>query len=143
MSLQARAIAHQSHCSPCSAGAPGLRFFSLVCTKLWKSLPSDVKVIDTKYIENLGDVDDALAVYYESCIAQVVKQTRTNEGTLRAWFERKLITPDGLRGIVPKGAPAILAKGQLSADAQVLDSAGNLPVTICMMPSRSSLTLRM
>ena len=76
----------------------------LVCTKLWKSLPSDVKVIDTKYIENLGDVDDALAVYYESCIAQVVKQTRTNEGTLRAWFERKLITPDGLRGIVPKGA---------------------------------------
>ena len=49
-------------------------------------------------------MDDALAVYYESCIAQVVKQTRTNEGTLRAWFERRLITPDGLRGIVPKGA---------------------------------------
>ena len=47
----------------------------LVCKKLWDSLPSDIKVIDEKYIEDLGDVDAALADYYERCVNQVVQAT--------------------------------------------------------------------
>jgi hypothetical protein len=76
----------------------------LVCTKLWNSLPGDVTEIDERYIEDLGDVDEALAAYYEQCVRQVVAATGVDEGTLRAWFERTLITADGVRGIVPKGA---------------------------------------
>lgn len=75
----------------------------LVCTKLWNSLPAGVKDIDESYIENLGDVDEALADYYERCIREVAAAAGVSEGTLRAWFERTLITADGVRGLVPKG----------------------------------------
>ncbi len=76
----------------------------LVCTKLWESLPPEVKLIDEKYIGELGDVDEALAAYYEWCIAEIVRATGIDEGALRAWFEKTLTTPDGARGIVPRGA---------------------------------------
>lgn len=74
----------------------------IVCQNLWESLPSDVTVIDEQYIKNYGDVDVALSTYYEDCVRKVVSENKVREGDLRRWFEKKLITPDGLRGNVYK-----------------------------------------
>ncbi len=75
----------------------------LVCSQLWESLAKDVTVIDERYIQDYGDVDDALAAYYERTVRQVAEESRVKEGTIRNWIERVLITSDGARGIVPQG----------------------------------------
>lgn len=74
----------------------------VVCQKLWRSLPPDVHEIDQRYIEDYGDVDEALSTYYDDCIGIVAEQTGVKEGVLRAWFGGKLITSDGTRGTVYK-----------------------------------------
>jgi len=72
----------------------------IVCQRLWRSLPEYVETIDENYIRDYGDVDQALAHYYESCIAEVVHRCGADESLLRAWFEDALITPEGTRGLV-------------------------------------------
>jgi WD40 repeat protein len=76
----------------------------VVCQNLWQKLPPEVKVIDEKYIEGYGDVDQALSTYYDNCIAKVVEEFKGQvvEGELRRWFGTRIITPDGIRGIVYK-----------------------------------------
>ncbi len=78
----------------------------VVCQNLWQKLPPEVTTIDEKYIENYGDVDQALSTYYDNCIAKVAEEFKIKEGEVRRWFGKHLITPDGTRGIVYRDANA-------------------------------------
>jgi len=78
----------------------------VVCRKLWRSLPAGVTEIAEKYVKYFADVDEALSAYYEDCIQAVCQETGLREGALRRWFGKKLITPEGTRGLVYMGLEA-------------------------------------
>jgi hypothetical protein len=90
----------------------------VVCQSLWENLPSEWKsapnansdgsrLITAEYIERFGDVDNALACYYDRSVerAAAVSAGRVGEGELRRWFGEALITPTGTRGLAFRGAP--------------------------------------
>ena len=90
----------------------------VVCQSLWENLPSEWKsgpnassdgsrLITAEYIERFGDVDDALARYYDRSVerAAAASEGRIGEGELRRWFGTALITPTGTRGLAFRGAP--------------------------------------
>jgi WD40 repeat protein len=54
-------------------------------------------------VDELGDVDEALAQFYVQAIENVLQQSDISEFELRNWFERKLITPAETRGTVYQG----------------------------------------
>lgn len=77
----------------------------VVAQNLWQSLAPDVTVIDDRHVQDYGDVDKALSSYYEYCLKAVADESAQTEqpikeSRLRRWFGKKLITPDGVRGIV-------------------------------------------
>lgn len=77
----------------------------VVCYQLWENLAdSEQTEITQKDLEELGDVDTALAQYYEQAIHSVLNQTTTSELLLRNWFERQLITEAETRGTVYQGS---------------------------------------
>jgi hypothetical protein len=57
-------------------------------------------LITAEYIERFGDVDNALACYYDRSVerATAASEGRIGEGELRRWFGTALITPTGTRG---------------------------------------------
>jgi hypothetical protein len=62
----------------------------VVCTQLWESLPDPPAEIDAGVVEHYGDVDRALASYYERSIADVVqgpeaRRWKISEAELRRW----------------------------------------------------------
>lgn len=77
----------------------------VVCYQLWENLkerpPGPITLQD---LQELGNVDQALAQFYEQAIAEVVSQTKVAEIELRNWFEAQLITEAGTKGIVYRGA---------------------------------------
>jgi hypothetical protein len=90
----------------------------VVCQSLWENLPSEWKsgpdassdgsrLITAEYIERFGDVDNALACYYDRSVERAVaaSEGRIGEGELRRWFGTALITPTGTRGLAFRGAP--------------------------------------
>ena len=90
----------------------------VVCQSLWENLPSEWKsapnassdgspLITAEYIERFGDVDNALACYYDRSVekAAAASEGRIGEGELRRWFGEALITPTGTRGLAFRGAP--------------------------------------
>ena len=90
----------------------------VVCQSLWENLPPEWKsgmnatsdgsrVITAEYIERFGDVDNALARYYDRSVerAAAASEGRIGEGELRRWFGTALITPTGTRGLAFRGAP--------------------------------------
>lgn len=76
----------------------------VVCYQLWEKLkgrpPGEIKQAD---LEELGDVDMALAQFYEQALKDAVDQTGVSEIDLRNWFETKLITEARTRGTVYRG----------------------------------------
>ena len=90
----------------------------VVCQSLWENLPAEWKngpnasndgsrLITAEYIERFGDVDNALACYYDRSVerAAAASEGRIGEGELRRWFGTALITPTGTRGLAFRGAP--------------------------------------
>jgi len=75
----------------------------LVCSQLWAALPHDVRVIGVDDIADLGDIDAALAAYYDRCVESVAATTGVAQQAIREWFERRLITSDRSRNIIEKG----------------------------------------
>lgn len=77
----------------------------VVCYQLWEHLagrpPGEIRQED---LEELGNVDSALAQFYEQALARVIHETRAPELQLRGWFEQHLITEAGTRGTVYQGA---------------------------------------
>lgn len=76
----------------------------VVCYQLWENLEGrSVKVITSKHVQELGNVDKALADFYNTAVADVVQESQVSEIDLRNWFEQKLITEAHTRGTVYQG----------------------------------------
>jgi WD40 repeat protein len=75
----------------------------VTCRNLWDRLPSDDPRIEPEDVEAVGDVDQALADYYEAQVAAVAA-AGASEREVRQWIERALITEHGLRSQVLQGA---------------------------------------
>ncbi len=76
----------------------------VVCQNLWRSLPEDASVIEAALIGVYGDVDRALASYYDECLKETAEVANLKEARLRRWFGMYLITSDGTRGTVHRDA---------------------------------------
>ncbi len=72
----------------------------VVCRQIWERIPAEASQITVDDIEQIGDVDNALASYYTACVTHVVNETDIYERVLRNWIEYRLITEQGLRGQV-------------------------------------------
>jgi hypothetical protein len=77
----------------------------VVCHSWWLKVPEfGAAEISEEDLKIFGDTaDQALARYYEDCIGKVAAEAGTAEESLRRWFEKHLITPEGGRGIVSRG----------------------------------------
>lgn len=75
----------------------------VVCHRLWRELPEDTLQISERELAAFGDVDQALASFYEEAIAAASDQTGIHRNDLRRWCETWLITSTGTRGIVHRG----------------------------------------
>jgi Novel STAND NTPase 1/Domain of unknown function (DUF4337) len=76
----------------------------VACRGLWERLPEDRLTIDLDDIQSFGDVTKALAEYYEKEVAGIAGGDAQVGRAIREWVGGKLITPDGIRGQVLKGA---------------------------------------
>jgi hypothetical protein len=117
----------------------------VVCQSLWENLREDWKngaksqdgsprVITEEFVGNFGDVNNALARYYDRSVKNASDEGKMGEGELRRWIGTALITPTGTRGLAFRGAPGAagripgLALKQLE-DAHVIrreDRAGTI-----------------
>ncbi|GIK42620.1 MAG: hypothetical protein BroJett011_64530 [Chloroflexota bacterium] len=76
----------------------------VVCYQLWENLKTrPAGEITQADLQELGNVDRALADFYEQALAKAIAATEQSELELRDWFERKLITEAGTRGSVYRG----------------------------------------
>lgn len=76
----------------------------VVCYQLWENLKgSPAAQITYQHLQELGDVDKALAQFYEQAVARVLQETEESEIELRKWFNQQLITETGARGTVYQG----------------------------------------
>lgn len=77
----------------------------VVCYQLWENLKGKATAqITEQELQEAGDIDTALAEFYEQVIHRTLAQTGGSELELRNWFERNLITEAGTRGTVYQGA---------------------------------------
>jgi hypothetical protein len=74
----------------------------VVCYRLWEKLPADDFEIGEDDVKNLGDVDSALADYYNERVTAIASETGERERSIREWFDQHLITVQGIRGLVQK-----------------------------------------
>ena len=72
----------------------------MVCRRLWDELPPDARTIGVENLLASGDVDAALAAYYDGSVAELAAADVPAERALREWFGDRLITPGGIRGQV-------------------------------------------
>ena len=76
----------------------------VVCFQLWQNLQNEpLGPITQEDLERLGDVDTALAQFYEVAIHKVNEETGESERHLRLWFQEQLITEAQTRGTVFRG----------------------------------------
>ncbi len=79
----------------------------VVCHQLWETIKdAPVGPITEADLMAAGDVDRALGQFYERVIADVGKRTGVTEIDLRRFFQERLITEQGTRGLVFRGAEA-------------------------------------
>jgi hypothetical protein len=70
----------------------------VVCERLWEARSAaGVVRITQSDIENIRDVDSALVEYYAERVRAVASATGADERAIRNWFDRALITEEGLR----------------------------------------------
>jgi hypothetical protein len=69
----------------------------VVCRRIWNALPADAKTIDLDTRSTAGDAQRALTSYYDETIRAIADGQQVNERQLRDWFERELMTTQGLR----------------------------------------------
>jgi WD40 repeat protein len=74
----------------------------VVCYRLWERLPPEGAQISEKDLQEIGDVDQSLARYYEERVKAVAQAKNVKERLIREWFEEKLITAGGVRNLVPQ-----------------------------------------
>jgi Tol biopolymer transport system component len=76
----------------------------VVCYQLWENLAGQPgETITEQDLQASGDVDAALADFYEQALRETLARTDTTELALRRWFSEQLITEAGTRGTVFQG----------------------------------------
>lgn len=75
----------------------------IVCRQLWANLPPERKAIELQDVQTFGDVDAALAGFYEDALQEVFKAVPVGQRRLRLWVDRNLITPARTRSLVYQG----------------------------------------
>lgn len=102
----------------------------VVCETLLKKLPPGDTEITEEHLKAYGNIEAALRFFYEDSLREAIDNTRDvvhngtrgiNEGALRNWFEKKLITPAGTRGLAYRGATS--TEGLINEAVDVLDRA--------------------
>ncbi|HMQ33673.1 MAG TPA: hypothetical protein PKD53_23275, partial [Chloroflexaceae bacterium] len=76
----------------------------VVCYRLWEHLPPGLERIGPAEVAGLGEVNSALADYYAEGVVRAALTGGTSERAVREWFDRQLITPQGIRGTALQGA---------------------------------------
>lgn len=76
----------------------------VVCHRLWNHLPPGINAIQDSHVQKSGDVNAALSGYYADSVAAAAQHTSVPERAIREWFDRHLITEQGIRGQVLRGA---------------------------------------
>jgi hypothetical protein len=72
----------------------------VVCRRLWDTLPSDATTVSADHVQRVGQVERALADYYEDVVATAARLSGVGERAIREWVEKALITSSGIRGEV-------------------------------------------
>ena len=72
----------------------------VVCFRLWDKLPETKNAIVEGDIADVGDVNTALADYYDTSVKNIAAASGESEREIREWFDRQLITEQGIRGQV-------------------------------------------
>ena len=76
----------------------------VVCSRLWDNLPDRPgQAIGWTEIRKFGNIDRALADFYQSALTQVAGQVPIGERVVRQWFGEQLITPLRTRGLALRG----------------------------------------
>jgi hypothetical protein len=74
----------------------------VVCDRIWRDLKPEDTEITLAHLETIS-VEKALLSFYEESIEDVARETGIDKSALRSWFEQKLVTPAGTRGMVFRG----------------------------------------
>lgn len=73
----------------------------VVCRELWRSVRREkregFRSIELADVERHADIPGALRSYYAGVVEHVARTTGADEGAIRRWFQRELITPQGFR----------------------------------------------
>jgi WD40 repeat protein len=93
----------------------------VVCYRLWEQLPREAIAIQVTDVASVGDVDTVLANYYTDSVTTTAQATGVAERTIRDWFERELITAQGIRGQVLYGSEQSRQLGE-RAIRQLIDA---------------------
>jgi WD40 repeat protein len=80
----------------------------VVCHRLWETSRPDSQRITEEDLAAFGQVDQSLvdqslAEYYAQRVAAVAAETEISERRIREWFDRRLITEQGVRSTVLMG----------------------------------------
>jgi WD40 repeat protein len=72
----------------------------VVCQRVWEQrVPGTSQIVETD-LQEVRDVDDALAAYYAQRVAAIAHTLQEPERHVRNWFHTQLITEQGRRGSV-------------------------------------------
>jgi hypothetical protein len=69
----------------------------VVCSRLWDQERDDPNAIGLEDLKALGNLSRPLAQYYDEQVKRVAEESGIQEGTIRSWIDRDLITSDKLR----------------------------------------------
>jgi WD40 repeat protein len=86
----------------------------VVCRRLWASLDADAVAIQPEAVEAIGNVDDALADFYDDQVRSASGVAGVSEREIRAWVDEALLTEQGFRTEVSDG-PRTNSAGVLRA----------------------------
>lgn len=75
----------------------------VVCQNLWENLPQGADRIGEAHLKAFGDVDQALAAFYEQAVERAALASSVGEHEIRGWIEEQLITAADTRGMVIQG----------------------------------------
>ncbi len=76
----------------------------VVCRRLWEQIANDKQIIELADVKDSGDVTKALSKYYADEVARLANGDVRVERKLREWVGERLITPEGIRSQVLRGA---------------------------------------
>lgn len=91
----------------------------VVCQSVWQRLSPAETEITSGHVKDYGDVNRALSAFYERSVKTVCEKTGTPEADLRDWFGNTLITQEGRRAPVYRGAQK--TEGLANTAVEMLD----------------------